>query len=1004
MDLVVRTPHGDAELTLDAWDPAATVAELVELTTGHTSPALLQIDDRPVAASTLLRDAPILIGSVVSSHPTPSVSLDPNSVRLLQLTGRGAGTVRSLEPGRYRIGPGRRRLAIELADAAVEQPLLELVVGDPSDQPSGGVTVLAIGPERATLDGVELDGPNGWGTEQLRIGQRLFVLDREPEQRSGRDRFHADPDGTIPFGRAPLLTDDDANANIVDSVDAAKTIGSALWGRRIEPNGALLIPFGFVDEEVVGQSLRPATLAMDSARPAAITGPPSFRDGLARTLLVEAATRYGPADLSLVIATRPDRLGEWDWAKWLPHARTGRSRAQRGITLFHRAADLRRWSTSISTNETLTLLVLDDADLWSRSDSPLRDLLAGRPANVVTLALADRMERAPASSASIIRHESDQRCRLIGTGRSISVVPSLVEPDVAAATARALAPLRDAELALDDGPSTGVSSSNTFVAAIEALANPDPPSPPVVVLGISESGDPVRVHWADGATWSVTGDDREDVATTALVVLLSLAITSEPTHTPIVVVGPHRSAIGDIVERLPHFAGRCDAGDTDASTRMLVRLTRHLEESGGAVVVVDESPHDAERTAEVVSFLSQLDHLARHQPRLRILDVSNGGASSTGGASLTSDFAITIDRRSSAPHAFAEAADGGVAQWFAPFDPIATRSKSAGPAASASRPSAGSMTARPFAFGRPLSPLERRLERSSAGAETFVLDDATNDLIDSIGRVGRDRTHDATPQLTPPALPMAVSLEALLVAYEADGVPIGLADDPAQDGHGVVWWQPGATGSILFIGTPRSGVDVALATLPLGIRERFGPSDLVVHSIDASNRRLGTLRQLPNTRRLAALDRLDRVAEIVDEVAREVSSRRSGPIPPGHPNVLLMIGDLTQLGRRLRDSSYAWVLDRLAVAASGAAVGVNVVATASRASDSCGLSDVIGRMFVGALSSAADAEALGFELAQLNDLGAGRCREFGTGRLVQLAAGATEVDGRLLDDAAGSPP
>ena len=97
-------------------------------------------------------------------------------------------------------------------------------------------------------------------------------------------------------------------------------------------------------------------------------------------------------------------------------------------------------------------------------------------------------------------------------------------------------------------------------------------------------------------------------------------------------------------------------------------------------------------------------------------------------------------------------------------------------------------------------------------------------------------------------------------------MPIGLADDPAREHHEVVWWQPGATGSILFIGTPRSGVDVALAALTLGIRERFGPSDLIVYAIDASNRRLNTLRQLPNARGLAALDRLDKVAEIVDEV------------------------------------------------------------------------------------------------------------------------------------------
>ena len=69
MDLVVRTPHGDADLTLVSWSSDTTVADLVEATTGQVAPPLVHIDDRPVDASTPLVDAPILVGSVVSSHP-----------------------------------------------------------------------------------------------------------------------------------------------------------------------------------------------------------------------------------------------------------------------------------------------------------------------------------------------------------------------------------------------------------------------------------------------------------------------------------------------------------------------------------------------------------------------------------------------------------------------------------------------------------------------------------------------------------------------------------------------------------------------------------------------------------------------------------------------------------------------------------------------------------------------------------------------------------------------
>ena len=127
-------------------------------------------------------------------------------------------------------------------------------------------------------------------------------------------------------------------------------------------------------------------------------------------------------------------------------------------------------------------------------------------------------------------------------------------------------------------------------------------------------------------------------------------------------------------------------------------------------------------------------------------------------------------------------------------------------------------------------------------------------------------------------------------------------------------------------------MDVVVSTLTVGIGERFAPSDLEIYAIDGSSRRLGALQRLPHTKAGAPLDRLDRAADIIDLVASEVVARRAPPVHDGsdeagpRPNVLLIISDLTQLGRRLRESSLAGALDRLVTAASGAAMGVNIVA------------------------------------------------------------------------------
>ena len=102
MDLVVRTPHGDADLSVVSSPDTATLADLVEVATGQVAPPLVRIDDRPIDAATRLRDAPLLIGSVVSSHPAAEETSTRTAVQLLQLAGSGAGTVRTLEAGRYR--------------------------------------------------------------------------------------------------------------------------------------------------------------------------------------------------------------------------------------------------------------------------------------------------------------------------------------------------------------------------------------------------------------------------------------------------------------------------------------------------------------------------------------------------------------------------------------------------------------------------------------------------------------------------------------------------------------------------------------------------------------------------------------------------------------------------------------------------------------------------------------------------------------------------------------
>jgi len=130
MDLVVRSPHGDADVSVDADLTTTTLGDTVAAATGQAVPAIVDVDGRILPASTPLADENVRVGSVLS---TVSVDHDRGTdpvIHLLQHAGRGAGSIRPLGRGRYRIGPGRRLSATELAEAPVEQVAFELEVGD----------------------------------------------------------------------------------------------------------------------------------------------------------------------------------------------------------------------------------------------------------------------------------------------------------------------------------------------------------------------------------------------------------------------------------------------------------------------------------------------------------------------------------------------------------------------------------------------------------------------------------------------------------------------------------------------------------------------------------------------------------------------------------------------------------------------------------------------------------------------------------------------------------
>ena len=340
MEIVVRTPHGDADVSIVSAPAGTTLGDVVAAVTGQAMPRLVQVDDHVVDATTPLDDAGLLEGSIVTSEPMVAAVTSDADVDLVQIAGHGAGQISRLGPGRYRIGPGRRSSADELTLAPVEHTMFELVVeahgrGPPRSPSSPGSPTAATDPATDVLvDGIRVDHPTRWSNGTLSVAGRAFQIDTPVRSDPPRTLSAPDRDGTVEFSRPPRRPSSAPRRPVVDAVRDATGASPTLWERRPGQPDAFALPIGVRDEgrtEVV-------TIDLSAERGVAIAGTESFRSALARTLVIETATLHGPADVDLVVLTDPDRVAQWDWAKWLPHMRLDGTPA-----IWSSARDIARW-------------------------------------------------------------------------------------------------------------------------------------------------------------------------------------------------------------------------------------------------------------------------------------------------------------------------------------------------------------------------------------------------------------------------------------------------------------------------------------------------------------------------------------------------------------------------------------------------------------------------------------------------------------------------------------
>ncbi len=1000
----MRTPHGAADISIRAHAPTTTVHDLVRLVTGQAVPPVAELDGRAIDTSQTIAAAGVAMGSVIDTTAS-DLHATPAAVALLQLAGRGAGSVRPLAPGRYRLGPGRRINAGELDSAPVEITELELTVGD-----DGTVEAWPGYSGAVMIGGQRISGPTRWSGGMLAVDGRVFAVESPPIEPARRLLGPPDAAGLVPFSRPPRAGDDGPRLLVVDAVRDAMAARATLWRQRAGDLAAFTVPIG-----LAGDPPGPITIDLGTERGVALVGTDEFALALARTILVESCTLHGPADLDIAIATRPDRLGRWDWAKWLPHLRT--TGVPQFITDDSRLHEwvAQRHARSVNTAgqlspSHLTLLVVDDEALWSSRHSPLVSLLSSHPVGLRILALTDQVDRAPAACTAVVTETDSDTARLLVPDRHVDVegiVAALAETRTACTVARHLAPLEDTEqLTMDAvaGTESAPDSLRTLFAPIATDvdgiverwngAATSLPERLRVPLGLS-AGQPLSIDVGPDHNVLVRGTSAELAAGVAISIVGAMAAQLPPSALRIVHVASRANTGMDRIDDLPHFAGRFSEPGAAEATRLIVRLASVI---GGIdpdreriVVVLD----DAQRTATASPGLaSGLIELAEALPALQLVLTTESRHPDTDQLPLRS-FAvqIAVDDAAGSPRGSVRIDSERLHLPFVPYH----RPEPIGPAG---------LSVRPAVYGRTFSALERRLDLLARRAAAGSPDDDVGRLFDALGHAAQLIEQPPSPVLVPRPLPPTHRSTELLAEKAGDAIPIGLIDLPEHLDATPLWWQPGPRGSMLFLGSPRSGVDAALSTLILGVAARFSADDLEVHAIDPVNRRREAARLLPHAGSILAPDRITEVAALLDQLADEAERRLAAGASAGSgaPAVLLLVHDLGQLRRLF--TGRGDLARRLDAVARAGAVNMNIAATAYRVEEAGSLLGLVGDRLVGAMAEPADYDTLGVVDPTAIEGQVGRCYSTATERIVQLATPpdmlTAEIEG-MLAEPAGSP-
>jgi DNA segregation ATPase FtsK/SpoIIIE, S-DNA-T family len=348
----------------------------------------------------------------------------------------------------------------------------------------------------------------------------------------------------------------------------------------------------------------PVAISLPECGAAGLTGRPAHTRGLARAMLLSAAVLHSPREVTITVLTAPETEADWDWLRWLPHARQPDSHPglvrigndadgiRQRLAELHAVLESRRPGTfagarAAARPETAHLIVLDGSYQLRMSFDLAALLREGPAASLYFLCLDETAAQLPTECRQAV-------IQLVDDGGSVGatllrpgdehddIAADIVSPAVCETAARALAPV------VDIGGRTAASSLPSSVRFLDA-AGLEPPDPRQIqagwaaggrttqaLLGLQADG-PFVLDLAQGPHLLVAGTTGSGKSELLQTLVSSLAVANRPDAMNFVLIDYKGGAAFRAFRPLPHTAGMLSDLDEFLVERALVSLRAELQ-------------------------------------------------------------------------------------------------------------------------------------------------------------------------------------------------------------------------------------------------------------------------------------------------------------------------------------------------------------------------------------------------------------------------------------------